>query len=369
MTGLLNYSIQTLLCATVICLFSLQRRNLDAYVALLISFWTVSVILIYAKYGLTQTTLYSNDQDVHLRILNQYLSKEGVIFRFEEIISQRYLVSLPVFYLSKLGLNGILLFKFQQLIYLILIYRFGRRFLERNTVRVQWWHLIFFCGPIMIFMSSLALRDLAIGFFTLLLVFEPKPITKIGGLIGTFLLRPHLAVALLIGYIVSQTYAYVRPKFYLASIFFLTIAIYWIGTISYFLGSSIKTGTPIGNPIKVFTQYKFTRMAANMVGIQFLTLDESVVDASTLTLLLSRLIFIDTWLIPFVFLVLLVQQSKHFTQLRTQIFFAFIFFYGLTSQTPWNSSRQNIPFLISMGLIAVVGIESRRQTKTLEFVS
>ena len=369
MTGLLNYSLQALLCATVICLFSLQRRNLDAYVALLVSFWTVSVILIYAKYGLTQTTLYSNDQDVHLRILNQYLPLEGVVFRFEEIISQRYLVSLPVYYLSKLGLNGILLFKFQQLIYLILIYRYGRRFLERNSVRVQWWHLIFFCGPIMIFMSTLALRDLAIGFFTLLLVFEPKLSTKIGGLIGTFLLRPHLAVALLIGYIVSQIYAYVRPKFYLASIFFLTIAIYWIGTISYFLGSSIQTGTPIGNPNKVFTQYKFTRMAANMLGIQFLTFDESVVDASTLTLLLTRLIFIDTWLIPSMFLVLLVQQSKHFTQLRTQIFFAFIFFYGLTSQTPWNSSRQNIPFLISMGLIAVVGIESRRQTKNLDFVS
>jgi len=369
MTGLLNYSLQTLLCATVVCLFTLQRRKLDAYVALLVSFWTVSVILIYAKYGMTQTTLYSNDQDVHLGILNYYLPQEGVIFRFEEIISHRYLVSLPVYYLSKLGLNGILLFKFQQLIYLILIYRYGRRFLERNSVRVQWWHILFFCGPIMIFMSTLALRDLAIGFFTLLLVLEPKPITKISGLIGTFLLRPHLAVALLIGYIVSQIYAYVRPKFYLVSIFFLTIAVYWIGANSYFLGSSIQTGTPIGNPIKIFTQYKFTRMAANMLGIQFLTLNESVVDASTFTLLLSRLIFIDTWLIPALFLVLLVQQSKRFTQLRVQIYFAFIFFYGLTSQTPWNSSRQNIPFLISMGLIAVVGIESRRQTKTLDFVS
>ena len=369
MTGLLNYSLQTLLCATVICLFSLQRRNLDAYVTLLVSFWTVSVILIYAKYGLTQTSLYSNDQDVHLGILNYYLPQEGVNFRFEQIIAQRYLVSLPVYYLSKLGLNGILLFKFQQLVYLILIYRFGRRFLERNSVRIQWWHLMFFCGPIMIFMSTLALRDLAIGFFTLLFVFEPAPTMKIGGLIGTFLLRPHLAVALLIGYIVSQIFSYIRPKFYLVSIFFLTIVIYWFGAISYFLGSSVQTGTPIGSPINVFTQYKFARMAANMLGIQFLTLDESVVDASTLTLFLSRLIFIDTWLIPALFLVCLVQQSKHFTQLRTQIFFAFIFFYGLTSQTPWNSSRQNIPFLISMGLIAVVGIESRRQTKTLDLVS
>ena len=368
MTGLLNYSLQTLLCATVACLFALQRRKLDAYIALIVSFWAISVILIYAKYGMTQTTLYSNDQDVHLGILNQYLPQEGIIFRLEEIISRRYLVTLPVYYLSKIGLNGILLFKFQQLVYLILIYRFGRRFLERNSIRVQRWHILFFCGPIMIFMSTLALRDLAIGFFTLLLVLESKPTTRICGLIGTFLLRPHLAVALLIGYIISQIYGYVRPKFYLVSIFFLTIAIYWIGTISYFLGSTIQTGTPIGNPVKVFTQYKFTRMAANMLGIQFLTLDESVVDASTLTLLLSRIIFIDTWLIPALFLVFLVQQSKHFTHLRVQIYFAFIFFYGLTSQTQWNSSRQNIPFLISMGLLVIVGIESRRQSKKVSLV-
>ena len=369
MTSLFNYSLQAVFCGLLVLIFCMRRRNLDAYLGLIVATWTLSVILIYAKYGLTQTSLYSNDQDVHLGILNYYLPQEGVIFRFEQIIAQRYLVSLPVYYLSKLGLNGILLFKFQQLVYLILIYRFGRRFLERNSVRVQWWHLVFFCGPIMIFMSTLALRDLAIGFFTLLLVLEQKPTTRICGLIGTFLLRPHLAVALLIGYIVSQIYRYIRPKFYLVSVFFLTIAIYCLGTISYFLGSTIQTGTPIGNPINVFTQYKFARMAANFLGIQFLTLDESVVDASTFSLFLSRLIFIDTWLIPSLFLVFLVQQSKHFTHLRIQIYYAFIFFYGLTSQTPWNSSRQNIPFLITMGLLTVIGIESRRQTKTLDLVS
>ena len=366
MTGLLNYSLQTLLCATVICLFTLQRRKLDAFTALIVSFWMLSVILIYAKYGLTQTTLYSNDQEVHLRILEQYLPQEGVVFGFEELISQRYLVSLPVYFLSKIGLNGILLFKFQQLIYLILIYRFGRRFLERNSVRVQWWHLTFFCGPIIMFMSTLALRDLAIGFFTLLLVLEPNPTTKLCGFVGTLLLRPHLAAALLVGYLVSRIYGYIRPKFYFVAIFFFTIAIYWFGTISYFLGSSVQTGTPIGNPVNVFTQYKFVRLAANMLGVQFLTLNESVVDASTSTLLLSRLIFIDTWLIPLLFLVLLIQQSNHFTNLRIQIYFAFIFFYGLTSQTPWNSSRQNIPFLITMGLLTVVGLESRKQKTTAD---
>jgi hypothetical protein len=323
----------------------------------------------YARYGAEQTSLYSNDQDVHLGILNYYLPQEGVVLNFEKIISRRYLITLPIYYFSKIGLDRVLLLKFQQLVYLILSYRYGRRFLERNSIQVQWWHVLFFCGPIMIFMSTFALRDLAIGFFTLLLVLEPLPTTKTIGLIGTFLLRPHLAVALLVGYIVSKIYIFISPKLYLLSVFFLTLSIYYFGAISYFLGSSIQTGTPIRNPVKVFTQYKFTRLAANMLGIQFLTLDSKVVDASIPTLFLSRLVFVDTWLIPSVFMVFLVQQSKNFTNLRIQVYFAFIFFYGLTSQTPWNSSRQNIPFLISMGLLALAGIESRRTPRTVNFAS
>ena len=55
--------------------------------------------------------------------------------------------------------------------------------------------------------------------------------------------------------------------------------------------------------------------------------------------------------------------------MRTTVFYSFLFFYGLISQTDWNSSRQNIPFFVSMGLLAVVGIETRRQAKTAGFVS
>jgi len=355
-TSLLSFSLQALLLSVLVIVFCLHKRSLDMYVGAVVVFWLLSVVLIYARFGTEQVFLYSNDQEIHLLILEQYLPNEGIPFNFEKLIAWRYLVTLPVYFFSLFGLNSVLLLKLQQLVYLIFTYKLGHNFLIRHNIKPKVWHVGLFVGPIMIFMSTLALRDLAIGFFTALFIIHPHQNQKFIGIIGTFLLRPHLAVALVIGYIVSQIYSYIRPKFYLVSIFILTIAIYWFGTISYFLGSSIQTGTPIGNPINVFTQYKFTRMAANMLGIQFLTLDESVVDASTLTLFLSRLVFIDTWLIPALFLVFLVQQSKHFTQLRTQIFFAFIFFYGLTSQTNWNSSRQNIPFLISMGLLAVVGI-------------
>jgi hypothetical protein len=42
---------------------------------------------------------------------------------------------------------------------------------------------------------------------------------------------------------------------------------------------------------------------------------------------------------------------------------AFMFFYGVVSQTSYNSTRQNIPFLTCMGLLAVADIEHFRKIK------
>jgi hypothetical protein len=110
-------------------------------------------------------------------------------------------------------------------------------------------------------------------------------------------------------------------------------------------------------------------MGANFVGLQFLTLSDRVVSASTTSLLLGRLIFVDTWLVPLIFIGLLMQYSVQWNPQRVMLFTSFMFFFGLVSQTTSNSSRQNIPFLISMGLLAVVGIETRRQMETADVVS
>ena len=369
MTSLLSFSLQALLLSVLVIVFCLHKRSLDMYVGAVVIFWLISVILIYARFGTEQIFLYSNDQEIHLRILKQYIPNEGIPFNFEKLIAWRYLVTLPVYFFSLFGLNSILLLKLQQLVYLIFTYKLGHNFLIRHNIKPKVWHVGLFVGPIMIFMSTLALRDLAIGFFTALFIIHPQQNHKLIGIIGTFLLRPHLAVALIIGTVMAKIFAYIQPKFFLFAIFIFTIGLYWFGALGYFIGNSVLNQVSLGSAVKVFTQYKFTRLAANFLGLQFLTLNESVVSASTTVLLSTRLIFIDSWLTPLLFIVFLVKFSYRWNQLRLQIYFAFIFFYGLTSQTSWNSSRQNIPFLISMGLLAVTGIESRRQTTTAEFGS
>ena len=42
---------------------------------------------------------------------------------------------------------------------------------------------------------------------------------------------------------------------------------------------------------------------------------------------------------------------------------SFLFFYGVVSQTTWNSTRQNIPFLACMGVLAVADLERLQKMK------
>jgi hypothetical protein len=112
----------------------------------------------------------------------------------------------------------------------------------------------------------------------------------------------------------------------------------------------------------VYTQTGITRLAANFLGLQFLTLDDSVVEASRITLILARFIFLDTLLIPLLFLITTFRPDYKFNLQNILVFHAFIFFSGLVSQTDFNSSRQNIAFFVSMGVLVIANLQTRSRT-------
>jgi hypothetical protein len=221
-------------------------------------------------------------------------------------------------------------------------------------------------GPIMIFMSLLALRDLLLALFVIKFVFETSSKQKTFGLLFAFLLRPHLGVALIVGALIAYFYIQLKPRFQLLNLCVISLCTYVFGSITYWFGSFIQRGTEIKPPENLFTQLKFTRLLANFFGLQFLTLrggDDTVVALPNLVLLLSRLIFLDTFLIPMLFLYALFAHIKFLSYQKVSIFLSFVFFYGIVSQTTFNSTRQNIPFLACMGLLAVVDIEHFRKIK------
>ena len=132
------------------------------------------------------------------------------------------------------------------------------------------------------------------------------------------------------------------------------------------IGAVIQQGVSFDTPRTVFSQFKFSQLAANFFGLQFLALNDpekAIVDASTFALILSRLVFFDTILIPVLFVAAVFRHPQYLTKQKMLTIQAFLFFYGVVSQTTWNSTRQNIPFLACMGVLAVADIEHFRKIK------
>jgi hypothetical protein len=364
MSELASYSIQAIFFALIAVVVTSRSKKTDLYQFALISIWLIGVIVIYARYKDDQVLFYSNDQLFHRDVIEYYLTVEGIQVR--EIISLRYLLTVPVYFISLLGFDAMLIIKFLQLSALLLLYKRSQQFLSEQSLQIRFWQLPLIAGPILIFMSLLSLRDVVLAYFALLFVSSSDRNSRILGLGGAFLLRPHLGVALAIGFILSSFYSKWKPRF--QSIAFSAVALfsYGIGTIAYWIGAVIQKGVSFDTPRTVFSQFKFSQLAANFFGLQFLALnnpDRAIVDASTFALLLSRLVFFDTLLIPVLFLIAVFRHPEFLTKQKVLTFYAFMFFYGVVSQTSFNSTRQNIPFLACMGLLAVADIEHFRKIK------
>ena len=364
MSELASYSIQAIFFALIAVVVVSRSKKTDLYQFALISIWLIGVIVIFARYKDDQVLFYSNDQLFHRDVIEYYLTVEGIQVR--EIISLRYLLTVPVYFISLLGFDAMLIIKFLQLGALLLLYKRSQQFLSKQSLQIRFWQLPLIAGPILIFMSLLSLRDVVLAYFALLFVSSGDRNSRILGLGGAFLLRPHLGVALAIGFILSSFYSRWKPKF--QSIAFSAVALfsYGIGTIAYWIGAVIQKGVSFDTPRTVFSQFKFSQLAANFFGLQFLALnnpDRAIVDASTFALLLSRLVFFDTLLIPVLFLIAVFRHPEFLTKQKVLTFYAFMFFYGVVSQTSFNSTRQNIPFLACMGLLAVADIEHFRKIK------
>ena len=364
MSELASYSIQAIFFALVAVVVVSRSKKTDLYQFALISIWLIGVIVIYARYKDDQVLFYSNDQLFHRTVVEYYLPVEGIQVR--EIIGLRYLLTVPVYLVSILGFNAMLLIKFLQLGALLLVYNRSKKFMSEQFLTLRFWKIPLIAGPILIFMSLLSLRDVMLAYFALLFVSSSDRNSRILGLGGTFLLRPHLGVALAIGFILSSFYSRWKPKFQSIAISAVALFSYGIGTIAYWIGAVVQKGASFDTPRTVFSQFKFSQLAANFFGLQFLALnspDNAIVDASTSALLLSRLVFFDTLLIPVLFLVAVFRHPDFLTKQKFLTLQAFLFFYGVVSQTSYNSTRQNIPFLACMGLLAVADIEHFRKIK------
>lgn len=355
------YAVQAIILGLILMLFARRDGKFDTYQLLYAIVWTLAVITIKQQYGLDQANFYSGDQEVQLQMFAK-LTTNGPVLSVQEIIGNRYIVLFPVWFLKFFGIEPILATKFLQALCLTTLYKICSRFLVENGIKVRLFHAIFFAGPLFIFISILGLRDLEIALAATYFFVGKSPYLRLFSLVVLVPLRPHLAASLIFGWLLSKFLEkYTFKRIYLFFIV-MTIFAFTIGSYGYSLGRSLQYGNQYISP-KIFNQDGWWRFLANTIGVQFLSFNDETVKFKFIQLIALRLFFVDSFLIPSCFIFTLLLQKIKYSALRIQVFFSFVFFIGLVSQTEFNSTRQNLPFLSTMGILALVGILKNNKTK------
>lgn len=356
------YVAQAIMLGFLLWCVTLSSHRTDLFVGMYVCVWTVGVIFLYWKFGTAQDVFYSNDQAIQVQLVEQ-TEIHGIDFSLEGLIGNRYIVTIPALLLSRCGINSLLALKFLQAVFFLLTYRLVLNHFANENLKFKSWYIVLFSGPIFVFMSLLGLRDLALAYFSLYTIIGRNTGMRAASWLSIFLLRPHLAIALAFGKLIGFAYRRIRSNLHLILLPILLVFSFTCGTYSFGIGSHFQWGTTfdlpsVGHP---FTQEIFTRFFANFGGLQFLLHGPEIVKFSILSLLLLRLVFFDTFLIPSIFLWIVIASSK--LRIRSiSIYSAFAFFLGLVLQTEYNSSRQNIPFLVLMGVTIAEHLALRKQS-------
>jgi hypothetical protein len=370
MSELASYSLQTIVLSGLALAYFSKSKKIDAYSLGLIVFWTIGVIIIYAQSGVDQVQFYSNDQAFHQLIVESYLPNEGI--NLGSVISLRYIITLPAFFLSSFGMNVALIFKFFQLISALLIVRHSRSIIQSFEIAIKNWMYVYMAGPLLVFMSLFALRDIHLALFALVFIFPKNTGNRYLALLAIAMLRPHLAAALLFGFWAERLIRAFKPRVLLLGHALVLLISYVCGALSFSIGDYVMNDGELDFASTIFSIKNSTQIALNTIGLQFLILDAEkagVVAASTLLLLSARLIFIDTFLNPLTFFYLCTKPMRVVGRETFQISSALFFFYGLIFQNViiTNSTRQNLPFITVMGVIAVIRICDYRAIKSQHY--
>ena len=357
----LFYSVQAFILGLALILIARDNGKFSTYSVLYVITWTAAVIGIRFRYGLEQTLFYSNDQQIQLEMYERLLTN-GLLLSPQQFVADRYLIIVPVRLLNIFGIEPILATKFLQAVCLLLLYRTCTNFLARKNLTIRLYHAIFFAGPLFIFLSTLGLRDLEIALAATYFFLGQNIYLKQLSLLLLIPLRPHLATALIFGWLVTKFFKRIDLKRFYFALVAAVIFAFIVGSYGYVIGINIREGNAIVTP-EIFDQDPWWRFFSNLVGLQFLTFDERTVNLPVLNLLALRLFFVDSFLIPICFVVTLMYQKIEMNLLRVQVFLSFTFFLGLAAQTDFNSTRQNLPFLSTMGVLALLGLFRRNNEK------
>ena len=360
------YSVQALV-ITGVLLGLCWRESILLRLQILV--WGTGVIALALRFGLTeQLNFYSNDQRFYTSVVKE-LSTQQFLFDVDWWLnSAKIPYTIPASILAATGIDPTLALKTISLTCLLLLTRHVLTQLEpRPLTRDVASLFLTACGGIGMLYSLLALRETMMMLLVTRFVTTTSPANRVLTLLLVFLLRPHLAAALLVAATIVMLWNQLQLRRQISGLGYLVIAVASsiIGSVLFSLGlwsqgaSSSSDSGRLGIAL-------VTRVASNFVGLQFLTARSETIEFSVGALLLLRILFSETIIIPALFTWVILIRPHRATANTRLVLVAFSIYVGLVTNTDFNSFRQNIPFMTVMGLVILHHTRRSRTSKYAE---
>ncbi|MFM8958265.1 MAG: hypothetical protein ACKOJH_12785 [Actinomycetota bacterium] len=367
------YLTQTLLIAGVL-LFLLRKESI--FLSAQVIFWAAGVSALMWRFGTSgmfssdnQLSFYSNDQVFYVATLQRFVNGDVPLELswWLDIAKVPYTISgLP---LVLLGIHQDLALKTVSLLCLLAL---SRALLKRSTETHFWGQLkviyLTGCGLIGSFFSILALRETMMMLLVYRFATSQSAVNRVGCAFLLFLLRPHLAVAIVMAEAIIIIWEWFTRS---TSARYLQVsAILAIGSTIGITLFSWRVEQLHGSRSSPFADWgiaETTRIASNFVGLQFLTNDESKLRMTVTELLLLRFVLSETILIPLGFSVACLLFAHNLKTHHLLALSAFATYVSVATNTDFNSFRQNIPFMPLLGFVILDMIRLRREeTRTIQ---
>ena len=329
--------------------------------------WTIGVVAIAVIVGVdAQDRFYSNDQVLHTTIVRTLLNWSWLDDYPPTNARLPYI--LPAVVIATLGISEILALKIVSLICLLVLT--NQLLLHYHGIRpadqLKTLYLTG-CGLIGAFFSLLALRETMMMLLAYLFYAEKSPAVRATSLTMLMLLRPHLAIALLIGELIGMTISWINMRHRLGFIFApMSIILSAIlgRTLFYFSTDGLfGRQSPL---MQSFRLQELRQVASNFVGLQFLTTGAQNINFSLVDLVILRFILSETVVIPTLFSVVVLLSGPRISRKHLSVIVAFTIYVSIATSTDFNSFRQNLPFMPLLGTVVLDVLLRRRQPKSPE---
>lgn len=338
---------------------SLLLRDKHWVLRIQVLVWTAATAAIAVRYGLIeQLNFYSNDQRYHTDVVRAFIYQLNDV---DFLVSgSRLPYTLPAVILNLIGIDPTLALKTVSIVCLLTLTNGFLFLLDGRNLRTQFLTLLLIgCGTIGLFYSVLALRETMMMLVVTRVFRTRSPAERAFLILCAYLLRPHLAVSLLVAQLLVWLWQGIRGA-KLQSVFTVTAVAISGSLIGYYLysyGLNALFGVrdTFGHEWGI---EPVTRIASNYFGLQFLTANSETVEFSLQSLLLLRVILVETILTPTMFTLLVFARSRRLSSQHVTLLLAFSIYISLVTNTDFNSFRQNIPFMPIMGLTVLQVLQS-----------